>query len=464
MNEFSHNGATPRQIRQFDEDFYQAMIDTLHEGAFVIENKKFKIVNDAFVRMTGYTKRALIGKQFSSFIYPQNNPITFQTVTNESSVARLEPPLLKNRLDNSRAEYHLVVAHLTGSLTPIEINSQHFVDSKGQLYQIAYIKRKRVEQALNKALRSSENELQWLIDHLPSVYIQIDDQGVIVRVSHYAEKLLGYKKKNLVGRPLSQIVLDKTSQAAALASIIQNKGELTPLEIQLISKGSSLTDLNISGYAKNDKDGKLITIELFAEAKAEQTKSEHATPEIADEKSQQSNTEQFKPVQLKVVDVIRDPLTRLINQVAFAEHLSKSIRLARRHHSRLWILYLNLQNLPAVVQDYGEPVSSACLVQFSQRLQTFFRDTDLVARIDDSQFAVLLDDYTSDLSLNELISRLQGIMQKRAAIKQLPNGFSFSIGTANFPKDGINSKDLMAHAQSMMLKQQLARDSVGSQT
>jgi len=459
MNEFSHNDSEPRQIRQFDEAFYQAMIDTLHEGAFVVENKKFKIVNDAFVQMTGYIKRALIGKQFSAFIYPQNNPITFETTTNEPSVARLEHPLLKSRLENSRAEYHLVVGHLSGSVTPIEINSQHFIDAKGRLYQIAYIKKKRVEQALNKALRSSENELQWLIDHLPSVYIQVDAQGMIVRASYYIEKQLGYEKKSLVGQPLSQIILDKTKQAAALSNIIQNEGKLTPLEIQLISTNAPLANFKISGYAKNDKNGNLITIELFAEANQQNVK-----PATINAKPQQDNPEPFKPVQLKVVDVIRDPLTRLINQVAFAEHLSKSIRLARRHHSQIWILYLNLKNLSTVAKDFGEPVSNACLVQFSQRLQTFFRDTDLVARIDDSQFAVLLDDYTSELSLNELISRLQEIMHKKAAIKQLSSGFSFNIGTANFPIDGINSRDLMAHAQSMMLKQQLTKDSVGSQT
>ncbi len=457
MNEFSDNDAEPRKIKQFDADFYQAMIDTLNEGAFVIENKKFKLVNEAFVRMTGCTKRALVGQQFGSIIYPQDTPIAFENIASEPSIARLETPLLKNRLENNRAEYHLVVAHLSGKLIPIEINSQHFVDAKGQLYQIAYVKKKLVEQALNKALRSSENELQWLIDHLPSIYIQVNDKGNIVRASRYAEKLLGYEERKLVGQSLSRIVLDKASQAQVFSSIIQNKGDLTPLEIQLTSNDSAIRNLKLSGYAKNDKRGKLISIELFAEARVEP-----ANPVISDPVPQQNREKPNKPLELKVVDVIRDPLTRLINQVAFAEHLSKSIRLARRHHSQLWVLYLNLQNIPSTDELFSEAVGNACLVQFSQRLQSFFRDTDTVARIDNSQFAVLLDDYTSDLSLDELIARLQEIMHKKAAIKQISGGFSFSIGTAKFPKDGISSRDLMEHAQTMMFKQQLSRDNTGS--
>jgi len=476
MNDFSNNDAEPRQIKQFDVDFYQAMIDTLQEGAFVIESKKFKLVNQAFCQLTGCHKKVLIGQQFGSFIYPQDTPISFEEDNQEPSITRLKTPMVKKRLENGRAEYHLVVAHISGSAIPIEINSQHFIDAKGQLYQIAYIKKKRVEQALNKALRSSENELQWLIAHLPSLYLQINADGNINRVSHFAENLLGFEPGTLIGLPLGDIIANNQEQTRALADIIQNKGEVAKLKIKLRSKKSDPISLEISGYAKNDKDGKLITIELFTEPQAKKsvnTDSDHAQEKLQADTSVEEAVETSsqtisqadsseQTVVLNKADLIRDPLTRLINHIAFEEHLAKSIRRARRHHSQLWVLFVSLQGFASTVQQHGEHTGRTSLVQFSQRLQSFFRETDIVASIEPGQFAILLDDYTSKLSLSKLIGKLQKVMDKKVAIRQYSNGFSFSIGTANFPEDGINSKDLMEHAQSKMSKQQISTNHAGS--
>lgn len=458
MNDFSNNNAEPRQIKQFDSDFYQAMIDTLHEGAFVIENKKFKLVNQAFSRLTGVNTSALIGQKFGTFIYPQNNPIAFEQLDQEPVVTQLKTPLVKKRLSKTRAEYHLVVAHISGRVTPIEINSQHFIDSEGQLYQIAYVRKKLVEQALNKALRDSENELKWLVNHLPNFYLQIDGNGIINKASHYAEQRLGFERGTLAETPLANLFTDNNDQAKVLAEIIQEKGNKLSLPLDFKSKDDQSVTMNLIAYAKNDKQGKLLAIEFFDDS------ANKDTPVVKKSKNKQAETTvAVTPIETPLAatsdNPIRDPLTRLINGLAFAEHLSKSIRHARRHHSQLWILYINLQNLPTIFDEFGESVSNACLVHFSQRLQSFFRDTDVVARIEEAQFAVLLDDYTSDLSLPDLIDRLQQVMDKKSSIQQYPYGFTFNIGTANFPTDGIRSKELMEHAQSMMFKEQFSKSS-----
>ena len=430
MNDFADNYAEPRQIKQFDADFYQAMIDTLHDGAFVIEKKCFKLVNQAFCRLTGCHKKDLIGQQFDSFIYPQNNPIVFDDMSEKSSVTRLRTSIIKNRMSSNIPEYHLVVAHISGSSTPIEINSQHFIDAKGQLYQIANVRKKLVEQALNQALRESEKDLQQLIEHLPSIYFRAGTSGKITKVSNHTASLLGYSSKELVGKSLSELYISSEEQAQSLAKIIQNKGEPTDLEANLRCKDLTSLRISISGYARYNKNQEFLGIEVIA--KQVPIKSISVVKESK--------------------DIIRDPLTKLINQLAFAEHLAKSIRSARRHQSQLWVLYISLQNLTEIDENFGSQVSDACLVHFSQRLQSFFRDTDIVARISEDHFAVLLDDYTNDLALNDLINRLQQVMDKKATISQYPYGFAFNIGTANFPQDGINSADLMNHAESMMYK------------
>jgi diguanylate cyclase (GGDEF)-like protein len=317
--------------------------------------------------------------------------------------------------------------------------------------------------------------LQWLIAHLPSVYLQINADGNINRASHFTENLLGFDPGKLIGRPLGDIIANSQEQTRALADIIHNKGKVAQLKIRLRSNDSDPISLEISGYAKNDNDGKLLTIELFSKPQANKisnTDSDQVENKLqadtsaqkAAQASSQTSTQiapSAQTVEQNKADLIRDPLTRLINHVAFEEHLAKSIRRARRHHSQLWVLFVSLQGFASTVQQHGEQVGRASLVQFSQRLQSFFRDTDIVASIEPGQFAILLDDYTSELSLAKLIGKLQKVMDRKVAIPQYSNGFSFSIGTANFPEDGMNSKDLIEHAQSMMFKRLVSKNNAG---
>jgi len=437
MNDFANNGAEPRQIKQFDTAFYQALIDTLSEGAFVVEKRCFKLVNEAFCRLTGCQKKDLIGQPFDSFIYPQNVPLTFEESSDTSSVTRLKTPTIKKQMDSNHPKYHLVVAHISGSNTPIEISSQHFIDAKGGLFQIANVRKKAVEQVLNQAVRESEKELQQLIENLPGIYFRTDNSGNITRVSNHTASLLGFSAAELIGTSLSELYISAEEQAHALAEIVQAKGEPAKLEANFRCKDLSTLKADVTGSAKYNNQ-EFSGIEIIAQQQPA--------------KSLASAKENY--------DIIRDPLTKLVNHIGFSEHLSKSVRSARRHQSQLWVLYVSLQNLGDIENKFGSQVSESCLVHFSQRLQSFFRDTDIVARIGEDNFAVLLDDYTNDLALDDLINRLQEVMDKKAAISQYPYGFTFNIGTANFPQDGINSTDLMNHAESMMYKYKFSRSNL----
>jgi len=437
MNDCADNDAEPRQIKQFDAAFYQAMIDTLHESAFVVEKRCFKLVNEAFCQLTGCQKKDLIGQPFDSFIYPQNVPLTFDDPSEKSSVTLIKTPIIKKQVESKQPKYHLVVAHISGSNTPIEINSQHFVDAKGQLFQIANVRKKAVEQVLSQAARESEKELQQLIENLPSIYFRTDSSGCIARISNHTASLLGYSAADLIGTSLSELYISAEEQAHALAEIVQNKGEPVEIEANFRCKDLSTLKVNVIGSAKYNNQ-EFLGIEMVAQQQPA--------------KSLASAKENY--------DIIRDPLTKLINHIGFSEHLAKSVRSARRHQSQLWVLYVSLQNLGDIENKFGSQVSESCLVHFSQRLQSFFRDTDIVARISEDNFAVLLDDYTNDLALDDLINRLQEVMDQKAAISQYPYGFTFNIGTANFPQDGINTTDLLNHAESMMYKHKFSRSNL----
>lgn len=440
MNTGSNNGNGFSRVSQFDTGFYQAMINTLSEGAFVLEDKRFLLVNDAFCELTDSLPPELIGQLFERFIFPKKNTAAFEDQHNSGSIARLNTPEINQKISNEAHEYQLVVTSQKGKCTPIELSSQHFKSADGRTFQVATLRKRKIEQALNQALRESDKSLAHIIAHIPDIFLQIDASGIIRNNSNYSSQALGFLENDLKNMPLSQLFMNTSEHAEILAKIMQKRGE--PVELE-------------TSFRREDGTPLLTALTAFAEYDINQNFKGMA---LIGRKEVNLNSQMFSASN----NSVRDPLTHLINHLTFHEHLIKSVRRARRHHTQMWVLQLNLQNYNEIKNRFGNQVSDSCLVHFSQRLQSFFRDTDIVARVAEDQFAVLLDDYTNQLALKSLISRLQDIMNKKSTITQYPYGFQFNIGSANYPEHGITSNELLEHAESMMFRYQLSMQNQGN--
>ncbi len=440
MNSGSNNGNGFSRVSQFDTGFYQAMIDTLSEGAFVLEDKRFLLVNDVFCELTESLPPELIGQLFERFIFPKRNTAAFEDQHSNGSVARLNTLKINEKVTNEAHEYQLVVISQNGKCTPIELSSQHFKSADGRVFQVATLRKRKVEQALNQALRESDKSLAHLIAHIPDIFLQIDASGIIRNNSNYSNQALGFLENDLKNMPLSQLFMNINEHAEILAKIMQKRGEPIDIETSFRREDGTLLLTALTGYAEYSINQKFEGVVLIGR------KEVNLDSRIFSGKN----------------NSIRDPLTHLINYLTFYEHLIKSVRRARRQHTQIWVLQLSLQNYGEIKNRFGNNVSDSCLIHFSQRLQSFFRDTDIVARVEEDQFAVLLDDSTNQLALKSFISRLQEIMNKKSSIAQYPYGFQFNIGSANYPENGITSSELLEHAESMMFRYQLSMQNQGN--
>jgi len=84
-----------------------------------------------------------------------------------------------------------------------------------------------------------------------------------------------------------------------------------------------------------------------------------------------------------------DPLTGLWNRAAFAERLDHALAQAKRHVTRLGVMYIDLDGFKAVNDHYGHDVGDALLKQAAGRIARCTREYDAVARLGGDEFAVL---------------------------------------------------------------------------
>jgi diguanylate cyclase (GGDEF)-like protein len=86
-----------------------------------------------------------------------------------------------------------------------------------------------------------------------------------------------------------------------------------------------------------------------------------------------------------------DTLTPLPNRRAFMRRLEAVVKYAARHNTSAAVLYIDLDGLKRVNDDYGHSVGDVVLLHLARLLTENLRATDMVARIGGDEFGLILD-------------------------------------------------------------------------
>jgi diguanylate cyclase (GGDEF)-like protein len=86
-----------------------------------------------------------------------------------------------------------------------------------------------------------------------------------------------------------------------------------------------------------------------------------------------------------------DTLTPLPNRRAFLRRLDAVVQYAARHNTPAAILYIDLDGLKRINDDFGHQAGDLVLLHLAQLLTENLRATDMVARIGGDEFGLILD-------------------------------------------------------------------------
>ncbi len=91
-----------------------------------------------------------------------------------------------------------------------------------------------------------------------------------------------------------------------------------------------------------------------------------------------------------------DTLTPLPNRRAFMRRLEAVVQYAARHSTPAAILYIDLDGLKRINDDFGHHAGDAVLLHLARLLTENLRATDMVARIGGDEFGLILDHLDED--------------------------------------------------------------------
>jgi len=145
-----------------------------------------------------------------------------------------------------------------------------------------------------------------------------------------------------------------------------------------------------------------------------------------------------------------DPLTKLANRRALQQRASGIFATAERHHSRVGVLVLDLDQFKAINDGIGHSAGDELLCEVARRLETCLRANDLLVRLGGDEFVVIAPDMDAPELVGTVSSRLHMALAQPVALRERDVRTTASIGVAVYPQDGTGLEELLANADAAM--------------
>jgi diguanylate cyclase (GGDEF)-like protein len=145
-----------------------------------------------------------------------------------------------------------------------------------------------------------------------------------------------------------------------------------------------------------------------------------------------------------------DTLTGLTNRRLFADRLREEIAKAKRDHTHLGLLFIDLDHFKQVNDTLGHEYGDRLLVEAAQRIRSCVRESDVVARFGGDEFVALIINVNSPDILGRVAHNIVDMISQPFQFNDYSAQVSASIGIANYPDDSHELEELIKFADSAM--------------
>ncbi len=145
-----------------------------------------------------------------------------------------------------------------------------------------------------------------------------------------------------------------------------------------------------------------------------------------------------------------DPLTNLPNRKFISELLDQEIRKAKRSHSHVWLLFMDLDGFKDVNDTLGHHAGDELLQEVARRIQHTIRSADIAGRLGGDEFALVLSGISEINQIDYFAGRLISAIGKPYQLQHGEALVTASLGIASYPQDADNTRDLIRFADQAM--------------
>ena len=405
-------------IRFLDDiSAWQQTFDAIPDIIIVIDNAhKILMVNKAFTRKIGVAKDEVMGKPCYQVIHntdqmPDYCPHAVTAKTGMEYIAEAHEDYLNG--------------YFIFSATPLFNAAGERIGTVEVMRDISNRK------ATEDALKDSESVFRSITESATDAIISIDKNDTIVLWNQTAETMFGYSAKEAIGNKLTMLMPGRYKSA-------HKKGVnkmLSTGKSALVGKSYEVSALR--------KDGSEFPIELSLSS-WERKDDIFFTGIIRD-------TTERKELEKKLHEAsLTDELTGLLNRRGFLTLSEKQLQISRRYKRRFSILFLDLNDMKQINDNFGHSAGDQALRDIADILRKTFRSSDIIARLGGDEFTVLINEPSIDIEalITKNINRNLNMHNDHS---ENPYRLSTSLGISHFdPSHPKSIEDLLAAADQLM--------------
>ena len=397
------------------EEKYRMLLDGVHDYAIFLLDPGGRVVswNAGAERIKGYTADEIIGQDYSCFFSPED-------------IKRGRPKeVLRMTAASGRHKEDGIRVRKDGSQFLASVTFTALREADGSLRGFSEISRDLSES------KESEARYRGLLEAAPDAMVVVDQDGEIVLLNVQAEKQFGYRRDELVGQKVKNIIPEGFAERL-IADGTRSAAEALAQEIG--------TGIELTGRRK---DGSEFPIEIML-SPLKGAESVLVTAAI------RNITTRKKAEALMIHSSEHDFLTGLPNRMLLSDRVNQAIRMAIRHKRKVAVLFLDLDGFKHINDSLGHPTGDKLLQSVGKRLVDCVRGSDTVSRQGGDEFVVLLSEEEDSEDASITAKRMQRAVAEAHFIDQHDLHVTCSVGVSVYPDDGLNAETLIKNADTAM--------------
>jgi diguanylate cyclase (GGDEF)-like protein/PAS domain S-box-containing protein len=314
---------------------------------------------------------------------------------------------------------------------PIEVLGGDELAQLAALFNDMMRRRADTEEALREAKEFSHRVMQGG----SSSICVVDRAGRLTLVNRRTCEIAGRAEAELLNQPIGSLIAPEQRQQtmARLSAVLKTGAAMHDQETELLRPDGSRLTILFSASPLN-KEGRIFALVMTAEDITERKRADAYIRHVAH----------------------HDALTNLPNRKLLLERMEKALQQARREHSMVAVLLIDLDNFKRINDTLGHAVGDRVLLQLSRLLQKCLRERDLVARLGGDEFVVMLTGIHVDMELEQVIAGIARAVATPLEVDGHELVVTPSIGGCVFPRDGGDTTTLLKHADTAMYQAKAA--------
>ena len=314
---------------------------------------------------------------------------------------------------------------------PIEVRGGDELAQLAAVFNDMMLHRADTEEALREAKEFSDRVMQSG-SHLICV---MDQVGRLTLVNRRACEITGRGEAELLNRSIVPLIAPEQVKEtmARLRAVLQSGVAIHDQEAEIQRPDGSRLTLLFSASPLS-KEGRVFALVMTAEDITERKRADAYIRHVAQ----------------------HDALTNLPNRTLLLQRMEQALQEARREHSMVAVLLIDLDNFKRINDTLGHAVGDRVLLQLSRLLQECLRDRDLVARLGGDEFVVMLTGIHVDLELEHAVARIAEAVVTPIEVDGQELVVTPSIGGCVYPRDGGDTATLLKHADTAMYQAKAA--------